>query len=76
MRLLARHDGHMNYMQLIRLLYLADREAIHRWGCPISTDRYVPMENGPVLSFCESLAASPAGLAANPAGVRAGVGGA
>lgn len=40
----------MNYMLLIKLLYLADREALRRWGRPITRDRYVAMGDGPVLS--------------------------
>ncbi len=42
--------GQMHYIKLIKLLYLADREALLRWGVPISTDCYVSMDNGPVLS--------------------------
>ena len=30
--LLSRSDQTMNYMKLIKLLYLADREALIRWG--------------------------------------------
>jgi uncharacterized phage-associated protein len=48
--LLSRSGQAMNYMKLIKLLYLADREALIRWGWPISTDRYVSMKHGPVLS--------------------------
>ena len=40
----------MSYMKLIKLLYLADREALIRWGRPISYDLYVSMDHGPVLS--------------------------
>ena len=40
----------MSYMKLIKLLYLADREALGRWGRPITTDTYVSMDKGPVLS--------------------------
>ena len=40
----------MKYLKLIKLLYLADREALSRWGRPITTDNYVSMDNGPVLS--------------------------
>ena len=49
-RLLRLRGGRMSYMKLIKLLYLADREALLRWGRPISTDRYVSMDHGPVLS--------------------------
>ena len=40
----------MSYLKLIKLLYLLDREALLRWGRPVSQDRYVSMDNGPVLS--------------------------
>ena len=40
----------MHYIKLIKLMYLADREALLRWGVPITRDRYVSMDNGPVLS--------------------------
>ena len=42
--------GRMHYLKLIKLLYLADREALLRWGVPITTDRYVSMDHGPVVS--------------------------
>lgn len=55
--LLKLRGGKMSYMKLIKLLYLADREALIRYGRPISTDRYVSMDNGPVLSRVYNLAA-------------------
>jgi uncharacterized phage-associated protein len=42
--------GEINYMKLIKLLYLADREALKRWGVPIAGGQYVSMDNGPVTS--------------------------
>ena len=42
--------GQMHYIKLIKLLYLADREALLRWGLPFTTDRHVSMDNGPVVS--------------------------
>ena len=54
-RLLRLRGGRMSYLKLIKLLYLADREALLRWGRPISTDRYVSMDKGPVLSRVLSL---------------------
>ena len=48
--LLKMRGGSMSYMKLIKLLYLADREALIRWGRPITFDSYVSMKNGPVLS--------------------------
>lgn len=40
----------MNYMRLIKLLYIADRESIRQTGRPITGDRAVAMKQGPVLS--------------------------
>jgi len=45
----------MKYLKLVKLLYLADREALLRWGRPITTDRYVSMDKGPVVSRIYSL---------------------
>ncbi|MFI5107543.1 MAG: Panacea domain-containing protein [Terriglobales bacterium] len=42
--------GQMHYIKLIKLLYLTDREALVRWGVPVTTDRHVSMDNGPVTS--------------------------
>jgi len=47
---LSLRGGQMHYIKLIKLLYLSDREALLRWGVPITSDRYVSMSNGPVLS--------------------------
>ncbi len=49
-RLLELRGGRMSYLKLIKLLYLADREALIRWARPISADCYVSMAKGPVLS--------------------------
>ncbi len=48
--LLKRHGGRLNYMKLIKLLYLADRRALVERGLPITCDRMVSMPKGPVLS--------------------------
>lgn len=42
--------GTMNYMKLIKLLYVADRRALLRWGRPITFARAFSMRHGPVLS--------------------------
>jgi uncharacterized phage-associated protein len=42
--------GQMNYMLLIKLLYLLDRRALKKWGRPVSGDDYFSMKLGPVLS--------------------------
>src|SRR5690606_36411558 len=38
------------YMVLIKLLYLAERKSLVERGVPITGDRFVSMDNGPVLS--------------------------
>jgi len=53
--LLLQHDGKMNYMRLIKLLYVAERESLARFGRPILGDRYVSMKHGPVLSHVYDL---------------------
>ena len=54
--LLDRAKGRViKYLKLMKLLYLADRESMKRHGHPISGDRYVSMEHGPVLSHTLNL---------------------
>ena len=48
--LVSRNGGTMNYMKLIKLLYLADRTALLRWQQPITGDKYYSMPRGPVVS--------------------------
>ena len=48
-RLLELSGGRMNGIKLMKLLYLADREAILRWGNSVTTDSLVAMSQGPVL---------------------------
>jgi uncharacterized phage-associated protein len=48
--LLHRAGGEMYYIHLLKLLYLADREALVSFQRPITFDRFVFMKNGPVLS--------------------------
>ena len=43
-------DGGLNYMVLIKDLYLSDRQALARWGRSITNDKYYSMKCGPVLS--------------------------
>src|ERR1700730_8814788 len=49
-RFLDLRGGTMHYLKLIKLLYLLDRTALGRWGRPVTTDHYVSMDNGPVVS--------------------------
>ena len=45
----AENDRH-NYTALLKMLYIADRESIRKTGSPITGDRPVAMDFGPVLS--------------------------
>jgi len=40
----------MAYMKLLKLLYLTDRKALLEHGRPVTHDRFVSMDHGPVLS--------------------------
>lgn len=44
------HGGRLNYMKLIKLLYLADRHTLVERGLPITGDAMVAMPHGMVLS--------------------------
>lgn len=46
----ALNGGRLNYMVLIKLLYLSDRRSLLEIGTPITGDRMVSMPHGPVLS--------------------------
>jgi hypothetical protein len=46
--LLQLRGGRMHYIKLLKLLYIADRQAFSEWGIPISNDNYVSMDNGRV----------------------------
>jgi len=48
--LLMRHNGSMDKMKLIKLLYLSDRRALQEWEQPITFDIYYSMRQGQVLS--------------------------
>ncbi|MFN0145944.1 MAG: Panacea domain-containing protein [Dehalococcoidia bacterium] len=49
-RLLELSGGKLEYIKLIKLLYLADRRALIETGYPITGARLVSMPRGPVLS--------------------------
>jgi uncharacterized phage-associated protein len=53
--LLKLHGNEMYYLQLIKLLYLADRQALIERGMPITGDRLVSMDYGPVVSMIKDL---------------------
>jgi len=54
-RFLRLSNGRMNYMKLIKLLYLTDRGAMLAWGRPVTGDKYFLMKLGPVLSEVHDL---------------------
>ncbi len=45
-----KEGGRINILKLIKLLYLADRESMARYGTPISFDYAYSMDKGPMLS--------------------------
>lgn len=48
--LLKKEGGRMAYIKLLKLLYLAERKAMAKWGGSMSGDHFVSMPHGPVLS--------------------------
>ena len=48
--LIRRNGGRINYMVLIKLLYLTDRRSLLETGYSLTGDRMVSMPHGPVLS--------------------------
>ena len=59
-RILRRHGGSMPYIQLLKLLYLADRRSLGETGYTITGDRFVSMDRGPILSRVYDLIKRPA----------------
>lgn len=53
--LLQRQRGEMNYMRLLKLLYIADRESLKETGYPITGDHVIAMPRGPVLNHVYDL---------------------
>jgi uncharacterized phage-associated protein len=53
--LLKLHGKPMKYLSLLKMLYIADRIALQRIEQPITGDRYVSMDYGPVLSGVSDL---------------------
>jgi len=48
--LLIKRGGRMSYIKLLKLLYLAEREGLVKWGETMSGDKFVSMPHGPVMS--------------------------
>jgi len=53
--LISKEGERMSHLKLMKLLYLADREAMAQYGAPLSGDRLVSMPHGPVLSMTLNL---------------------
>jgi len=47
---LSQAGGRMPHLKLMKLMYLADREAMRQYGFPMTGARFVSMPHGPVLS--------------------------
>ena len=47
---LAKENGQMPVLKLMKLLYLSERESLDQYGYPISFDRLLSMDKGPMLS--------------------------
>jgi len=53
----ARQSGNrINKLKALKLVYFADRYHLRKYGRPITNDRYLAMEFGPVASSCKDLA--------------------
>jgi uncharacterized phage-associated protein len=46
---LSKNNYQMDYLKLIKLLYIADRECLAKYDFAITDDTYVSMKKGPVL---------------------------
>ncbi len=64
--LLRQAGAPLQHLALIKLLYKADREALRRWGLPITTDRYAAMKLGPVTSGIYDLIKASGNSGAHP----------
>lgn len=53
--LLYRGGGRLPVIKLVKLLYLAERLSLQRYGEPLTGDRLVSMPHGPVLSHTYNL---------------------
>jgi len=46
-----KEGGEIDVLKVVKLVYLADREAMASWGFPITNDKHVSMPHGPVNSL-------------------------
>jgi hypothetical protein len=54
--LLAKHSGgEIDVYKLLKLIYLIDREALKRWGVPVTYDRHCNLPHGPTPSHTYDL---------------------
>ena len=58
---LSLEGGQMDYLRLIKLLYLAERESLARFGRPIVGDTYYSLDHGPILTRVLDLIKHPTG---------------
>jgi uncharacterized phage-associated protein len=52
---LKKHNGFITRKRLLKLLYIADRELLHQTHRPLTGDRPVAMDHGPVLTHTYDL---------------------
>lgn len=60
-RFLTLAQGRLPYILLMKMLYLADKQMLLKWGSPITYDRWIAMQYGPVLSATLNLINSKTG---------------
>lgn len=53
--LLKMHNGHMEFIRLLKLLYIADRELLGEIGRTLTGDEPAAMKKGPVLRMVQKL---------------------
>jgi uncharacterized phage-associated protein len=63
--LLQLAGGKMNYLKLVKLMYIVDREALKRWGYPLTGDEYYSLPHGPIVSRVYDLIADEPGLSSS-----------
>jgi uncharacterized phage-associated protein len=54
-RFLNAAGGKLPYMSVLKLMYFTDREALLRFGAPITNDAYFSLDHGPILSRVKDL---------------------
>lgn len=54
------NNHELNYMKLIKLLYILDRSAITKWNEPVTGDSYYSLKHGPIVSNVMNYITAPA----------------